>query len=432
MKLYKFEDTKLPDNISQTLAKMITSTEKKLIYQKVAKGQYKMYCPYCQKYKLITYDELKNIRSTRTKPNPYSSDYIECPICEHKFDSTTNRLTHKVYDDYVRLEIDGNDVGYHVVSEWTFGEPIKLISADQYAIFQKDETYVKCGYALVCYGKQIAFNPDYYSGYYRKAVNNKYYGGTGYGWACFDYYSLWNWYYGTRADKRKCLIDAYHVTKSSQHAVVYQTNCPADYVYAIKLFNINSVEEYEKYYPYLHKNKEHFRDWGEQELNIHYLDYLSRNDIDLGEYFTYSQNVKKLGFKLDKPTDFKFRFDKVEDMVTAEKDKGINERIKERYDELPKYAKDNVLIYPFKRAQDIRNCGKSLHNCIGGYVERYANKTTDIYRLDLDGRLTAALEIMNGKLKQAYEDHNTKCSEDVLNHIKSFCKKNGFSLGTYA
>lgn len=426
MKLYKFEDTKLPDNISQTLARMITIDEKKMPYQKVAKGQYKMYCPYCQNYKLISYEELKKIRSDKKQENEWCAPYVECPICKNRFDSTTNKLTHKVYDNYVYIEIDGKKLGYHITSEWNFGEPIKFISAEQFAIFQKDETYVKCGYALGFYGRKIVYNPDYESGLYRKSVSNNY------SWCCYDYYSKWLWRYGSRVDLKKCLEDAFGLTKSSQQTVVFKTKCNWDYVHGIKLFGINSVEEYEKYYPYLQKNKEHLNDWKDETLNIYYLDYLNRNNIDLGEYFTYSQNVKKLGFKLDKPTDFKFRFDKVEDMVTAEKDKGINERIKERYDELPKYAKDNVLIYPFKRAQDIRNCGKSLHNCIGGYVERYANKTTDIYRLDLDGRLTAALEIMNGKLKQAYEDHNTKCSEDVLNHIKSFCKKNGFSLGTYA
>ena len=110
----------------------------------------------------------------------------------------------------------------------------------------------------------------------------------------------------------------------------------------------------------------------------------------------------------------------------------IDNKIKSRYNDLPKYEKDEITISPFKYAQEIRRCGKRLHNCIGGYVERYANKNTDLYHIDLDGAMIVALEIQGKKLCQAYADRNSECPDNIMQHIKSFCKTNGFSLGRYA
>ena len=167
-------------------------------------------------------------------------------------------------------------------------------------------------------------------------------------------------------------------------------------------------------------------------LNVYYLDYLRKNKIEMGKYYHYLNNMKDLGFKLDKPTNFDYRFEQVQKMYEQHKEKLADAKIAKRYEELPKYTQENVSIEPFKSAKEVRDCGKKLHCCIGGFVSNYSNKVTDIYHCDLDGALTVALEIKKGELIQARSDHNGACPANLLEHIKMFCRQNNFALGKYA
>ena len=202
----------------------------------------------------------------------------------------------------------------------------------------------------------------------------------------------------------------------------------------IRVFDLKTADDVYRNNAYIKKNASHIYDlvrYGET-LNVFYLDYLRKKNIDLGEYFKYLHDMKQLGFKYDKPTDFYDRKIKVEEMLRQEKEKALNERITERYKKLPKFEKDKVKIEPFKTSEEIRHCGKVLHNCIGGYVSKFADGITDIYHLDWNGVIKIAMEIQNKELKQAHLDNNKKATPKYMKYIREFCEMNHFALGKYA
>ena len=423
MKLVKMMDDVLPQNVINTLCRLVCAGEKKYPYVKLDNGQYRTYCPDCQRYNTVSKEEFKRIRSEKV-----------CPLCDSDFSCTT-KTTHKIYYDYISLLWNNMTVGYYVAAEWNFGQPIKLIHLDQYMkalpkskVLPNGKTMVKCGYYLGAMGSKVCFNSENYNGFWRQTVSENYY------WRSLDYYSNWTYKFGTRYDIKKLLDDCYDITKSNQVKMILQHRFNSSLLTGIKMFDLNTAEEVEKYKEYLINNHFHYREMRNSQIkgNVYLLDYLARNKIDLGRYVTYSERLKTLGFKLDRPTDFEHRYEVVSDLVQEIEDAPMKEQIKERYDSLPKYAKDNISILPFEKAKDIRKCGKKLHNCIGGYVRRYAEGDTDIYHLDLDGAIKVAIEISDKTLRQAHTDHNGVCPANLMKHIKSFCKTNGFSLGHYA
>lgn len=397
----------------QTLARLITINEKEYAYQKVD-GQYKTYCPYCQKYSLLSPTEFKKVRSEK-----------KCPSCGESFHNTTHTHLHKEYYDAVYLIEDGIETGYHINSSWTFGEDVKLTRIDKYSYKKDGKTYVKQGYYLagMFYTMKVGCHFNQVADKWHKVESPNYYNTS------FDYYTKWTYKYGTRKDRAKFLADIYGVTKSTQVKIVFENDLDKELAMALGVFDLNSLEEFKQYEKYLKANQTHMDDFVKDKikLNIHYLDYLARNNIDLGMYYVFLSDLKQLGFKYEKPTDFAYRSKVVGEMASASKDAEINHKVLDRFNSLPKYQSENITIKPFSTAHEIRRCGKVLHCCIGGYVDSYATKKTDIYHLDLDGAIKVAIEIKDGRLVQARADHNAVCPNDLYEHIKLFCKANNFS-----
>lgn len=401
----------------QTLARLITINDKEYPYKKID-GQYKTYCPFCQKYTTLSPTQFKEVRAKK-----------ECPLCGNGFNNTTRTHLHKIYYDGVYLVEDGMEVGYHINSSWTFGEDVKLTRIDKYSYKENGNTYVKQGYYIsgMYYNYRVGCDTRNVKEKWRKTSSRNYYD------CSWDYYTKWTYDYGTRKDKAKILADIYGVTKSNQIKFITEHDLNSELAIGVGLFDINSYDDYLKYEKYLKDNQTHLSDFKTSNirLNIHYLDYLNRNNIDLGMYYVFLNDLKQLKFKYEKPTDFAFRAETVAKMVETDKDKEINHMIMDRFNSLPKYECDNIRIKPFSTAHEIRRCGKVLHCCIGGFVDDYATKKTDIYHLDLDGAIKIAIEIKKGSLHQARADHNSTCPANLLEHIKSFCNSNGFSFKTF-
>lgn len=397
-----------------TAAKLITIGYYKMPYKKVYEGLYEMYCPYCMNYIRVNYEEFCSIRNKR-----------QCPICNTWFNSTT-KTDERIVEDYIRF----GDEGYRFVSKWKFGEPIKFIEYEKFCEFKGNKTLVKKNYKLK--GSNYYWNIDYdnyETDEYRVSHSEKYSD------LSYIYFGAWNYYRGNYKDRKTILKYKFGDCefKSNQIKLISQNHFDLDIIPFIKVFDIKNKEDVEKYSDYLLSNHSHSNEFIRENiiLNTFYLDYLSRNNIDLGRYYHYIQMLKQLGFKLDKPRDFEHRYEQAEKMIQAEKDKEANIKIQKRYEELPKYQNKDIIISPFKASDEIRKCGKVLHNCIGGYVQRYADGITDIYYLKDNDVLTVAIEIAKGSLEQAHIDHNRKCPKKYMKHIKSFCSQNGFSYSRF-
>lgn len=183
----------------------------------------------------------------------------------------------------------------------------------------------------------------------------------------------------------------------------------------ISMFDLHSVDELLKYNRYIQSNDPFHRSDFPCRLNVTHLDYLSRNNISVYDYRDYARQCLKLGFKLDKPKDFRHRHTLYSAMV-INKEKAESDRlIRERLGDLPApFVFEDTEIRPFSCCADIIQCGKTLHMCIGGYCNDYAEGKTDIFYMTKDGKLTGAIEVTNGKLIQARADRNADISKDPV------------------
>lgn len=394
----------------------------KLPYRKLDNGNYKAYCTGCMEQHEYSKNEFKLIRHNG-----------QCPKCKRYFKSTTKAQDIYRFENLVRV----GDYGYRVSVELDIDKEPKILSFEQMAYFG-DPTCMWLRNSKVYYinwnANGIAEDPtkyNYYKSYSRYAAERfiNYYGTYSYSKNLLKGIDLKKFYE----------INFPKITKSNQRKLIYDNHFTLNEIRAVKLFDLKTKEDVIKYSQYINKQVDLDNLYANKQFNIYHLDYLSRNNIDLGMYSRYLDRAKALGFKPDKPKDFNARLKVIDELETKEqirrevaKNRVHDDNIAKRYNELPKYEKDNIAIKPFYNSEEIITCGKRLHNCIGSYVQRYSEKNTDIYHLDIDGAIKIAIEIRNNCLQQAHADHNSKCPDDLLKHIKSFCKTNHISLGSYA
>lgn len=407
----------------QAFAKCAMKTHySKIIYKEVETG-YQIYCPQCCNEDIVTKETFKQIRASHL-----------CPFCFRDISATTSNTKHSGRQ-FLSMEIGKKTFGYVVNYNFELGKPFE-VNMTQIYFGCGPESYhrlVNIGYLGSCLtfdgGKKEWKMDDraYYSAYYGVTYSQ-------YERFLYDLdYVLNHW--DNKTTKKQLLEKiGKDIVKSNQKKIAIDNLLGRHQILGMVVFDINDVDTLMKYNSYFRKNHTHLHDFIEHgiTLNRFYLEYLAKNKINLGEYYTFLHNLDTLKFKWEKPKDFKHRYETVEKMVEAEKDKEIDKKIKRRFKKLPSYSKKNVEIKPFETAYEIRKCGKELHNCIGGYVSRYAEKTTDIYHLDLDGAIKVAIEINQSTLKQAYGNNNSTCPADLMKHIKKFCKTNNIALGRYA
>ena len=398
---------------------MKTRTEK-IIYKKIDKDTYRCYCPQCGTEDVVSAKTIKQIKASHL-----------CPFCFREIKSSTQNGKDS-NNRFISLDIGKKTFGYYVTYEYNAGEPFKVNAT---------QVYFSCGpeayHRMVStggFGNILSYRPDLTEWKETEHVTYSQYYGINYNIyerLMYDFGYVIEHMKPEMTKKEYLTQNARSIKKSNQKKLVMDNLFNRLQMKFISAFDLKTEEEVMKYSAYMKANKNHI-DEVTEPLNVYYLDYLSRNGIDLGKYMTYLHNLKALGMKYDKPKDFDYRYDVIEKMYSDVKDKEVNVQIKKRYTELPRYEKESVTISPFKTAYEIRKCGKVLHNCIGRYVTDYSTKKTDIYHLDLDGAIRIAIEIKENKLTQAYGDENSKCPANLLEHIKSFCNSNGFSLGKYA
>lgn len=105
-------------------------------------------------------------------------------------------------------------------------------------------------------------------------------------------------------------------------------------------------------------------------------------------------------------------------------------------DEEGKYNQDYSIILP-KSISDVINEGKTMHHCVGSYVDRIIQKKSVIYFLrkagDLEGRSVATFEVnpLSDSIVQIQAPYNKKPDEKAINFIKKWCKKHKIECSRY-
>ena len=134
---------------------------------------------------------------------------------------------------------------------------------------------------------------------------------------------------------------------------------------------------------------------------------------------------RTLGRKPDKPKPFQYWHDQVTGAYEIKKNEDISRRIVERSRFLKGYEQKDTVIKPVETYNELIDISKQLHNCIRTYAEKYANGTTDLYCMMVNGKLIGAIEIRQKRLIQARADHNADLPAKQQKIINSWCNQQG-------
>lgn len=398
----------MDETVKNKLISATLAIEGRLVYKKL-KDRYRIYCMKCQRYEYVSKKLFKQIQASHI-----------CPMCFQEI-KPSRMMEHYMW----RYIADDNFTGYAVDLRFHFGRKpqVKILEVMHYLGGENIETrYIsKCMYSL-------GFNTD--NSVWRVRKNSA----TSYMWRfCsleqsdpipskkeYIYRAFWD-----RGNKSE-LID--RVVKSNQKKIFIDNLLNGKQMEYVVAFDLKSYDDVYRYRTYMKKNTPNI----DKVLNIHYLDYLNRNHIKLRDFYDYMDQCRLLGYKLDKPKDFQNRHCHYSAIIEQKKNNIYDEAIKDRYKELIEkaYGSGSVSIAPFGSGSEIRLCAKLLHNCIASvYLPHYAKKETDLYHLDVKGKITIAIEVKDGKLLQARADWNHDCPADLMKHIRKWCRKNEFAIG---
>lgn len=112
--------------------------------------------------------------------------------------------------------------------------------------------------------------------------------------------------------------------------------------------------------------------------------------------------------------------------VKVEKDKVLDKKIKARQKSLNKYRFEykGLLIKPIESLEEILNEGNKLHHCVATcYLKPYANSQTIILvvrKVDNPTKPYVTVEVKEGRIKQAYGNHDTTPPKEVLDFLEEF------------
>lgn len=361
-----------------------------MIIWKRGNGRVRFYCTECQRYESVPSKEWWRVRQAGV-----------CPLCFNKPYKYSSK-TEQYFEGYFTEGCEG----YKTCIRWEFGRDPEMTY--RHVFHRKGrEQYRKGIVKGMCYTITSDLSnvwkkcrSDYSGFFYRLEDMGEYRTAPG--------------------SKRKYYEDMrVEGLKTDQERFIRQGVFNKSQVQFIQAFDLHDPEDVYKHARYIKRHltpKDHHGKW-----NRYTLDYLDRYDISPLDYRDYEDQCKELGFKPDKPKDFRERHEKYSQMVETKRSAEADERIMKRIESLMKFQHGNVVILPFASCEELIQCGKTLHNCIGSYTGRYKNGECDLYHMDIDGVLTAAIEIRDGKLIQARADHNQSIRDDE--YVKRFMRE---------
>lgn len=393
--------------------------QNKLFY-KPLKNKVRIFCTSCNKYEYISKEELKQIQKSQVCPKCWKN------IAMKKHTSEISQHCGVYY----------KNKGYYCDWRFKFGCKPKL-TAVECIKFNSHNNNIEVRYVqrmMFSWGLTFChWKPDWKI---RKNVAETY---------------KYNMYHLTDEPPKSCNKKEYYeqilkelgyperLVKSTQRKMMEDYPLNINQVAFMLAFDLNKINDLYRNNTYIKKNAAapwHYSSSTlsklklmalTKPLNIYYLDYLRKNKIGFHEYCDYIDQCKKLKFKLDKPKNFEYRHNKLAEIISIKRTEGLNSKIASRYNKLKKrsYKKGNVTIQPFKTNEEIIRCGKVLNNCIAGrYMEDYAKGKTNLYHLDVDEKMTIAIEEKNGRLIQAQNRGNKGCPKELKKHVNAWMRQN--------
>lgn len=173
------------------------------------------------------------------------------------------------------------------------------------------------------------------------------------------------------------------------------------------------------------------------------VNYINRTKVNPYEWLHYMHTLKRLDYTLDDsylfPKDFRKEDTRVADefdMMNMKMTDGIHNKLISEISialhnnkELMEFFKgsNGLQVFVPESAGELRREGRHLHNCLGTYVERYAEGKTLIFfvrRIEDPTAPYIALEYCHGKIVQCRYDHNKEVKDEkIIDFVNALANK---------
>lgn len=375
-------------------------------YRKTDAGKYEIFCPCCNTQKVITFKELKRIRSCRI-----------CPYC-----FSAKRTSYKPIDEKLLSFVDDLDAVW-LRYTWDFDEGIRII--DYYHclhIMPNGKSWaIRSLHSFMC---NITARPEERGDPWRLSKTQSY------PWNIRNY---WEFNPVPKKPRKQYYSESLEglrqIVKPNQVKLLKDNLYNAFQVRNMVIFDLDYDDDIMRHK--YHISKEDMTYWmlsfaKEVKLNKFYLTYLEDNKIDFYTWMDHIKILRKLDMKLEKPKEFPKRHHELSKILAAKETAECNERINARYQDISQ--KEAVCkgfsIVAFRNSDEIIECGKALKNCIGTYLRSYSLGETDLfYMRDNKNKTVGAIEVKNGKLKQAYGPQNKQLPAGQYKSIEAWVSK---------
>ena len=391
--------------------------ESKLIFKKTQKG-YKIKCLYCNHQANIKSDIMKQIQASRL-----------CPNCHEDIQLKKENYISDIAD-LLKVNQDGKEIGYYIRLIRQIGKKPKF-EYKQVAYWKGNKFY--CRNVLNSLSGWKYYSNKQIDKWYRSKEERdrlkkfRLRKGSPYSYRtlenCFvDYRDIRNDTYMTKKEYYERYANC--ELKSNQRKIAEDNMLNYKQIFAMKVFNLKNYQEIYKHRRYISKYGAMI-DPCDPELNIYFLDYLSRNDIHYHDFTDYMDDCIKLGLKVDKPKDFNKAHEMLANEIVIKDKSKCDKKIKSRFKELKRKSLSNehYEIAPFNSVREIVEVGAKLHNCLSTYVEKYAKGKTDIYLIKKQDEVIGAIEIKNNKLIQARGKYNTNLEKEQNRFVNKWLKE---------
>ena len=97
------------------------------------------------------------------------------------------------------------------------------------------------------------------------------------------------------------------------------------------------------------------------------------------------------------------------------------------------FEADGYLIRPAASVTEILDEANAQHNCVAGFIDKYASGQTDLWLMrkcsDPD-RPLVTVEVRGGTVRQAFQSHNRQVTAAQRRFLSDWCEAAGYRMPT--
>jgi len=147
--------------------------------------------------------------------------------------------------------------------------------------------------------------------------------------------------------------------------------------------------------------------------------FLFRDYLAMANKLNYNMNDKKVLY----PKNLKKSHDQVQNLLKMKKDKKLNKKIRERFNQIEKnkYSDNKYCIFPAMNIEQLYDESAQQNNCVKTYAERIAEGSCDIYFMRLNeskDKSLVTIEVRENKIVQKRTKNNERTTESQDRFLK--------------